>query len=67
MSFTLSQVLEFRDENRARYEANRAQEAALIKAERDYWNAAFASAATQEERDRALDELEALRILETAT
>lgn len=58
---------EIRAENRQRYEANRAQTNALIQAERDYWNAFMAKAATHAEREQAMDELERLDVLERAS
>lgn len=67
MSFSLSQILEFREESRIRYEANKAQEAALIQAEREYWTGMLSKASSLSERDRILDELEALRVLERAS
>jgi hypothetical protein len=56
-----------RDDNRACFEANRAQERALLQAERDYWDAFYKRATTQEERWQAIDELERLDAIERAS
>lgn len=46
-----------------RREANDAYAAQLVQAERDYWNAYYKRATTNEERWTAIDELERLDAL----
>ncbi len=58
---------EHRQANREVAEANRKAAAQLVQAERDYWNAYYRKATTQEERWTAIEELERLDILDRAS
>lgn len=58
---------EQRQQNRTVAEANAAAAKALVQAERDYWNAYYAKATTQEERWTAIEELDRLNVLERAS
>jgi hypothetical protein len=67
ISTIILEAREIREENRRRYEANRAQEQVLIDEERKYWNGYLSKATTKDARDKALDELSRLDVLERAS